>query len=838
MLVSELGLRAVQREVGHMTKRSTWAVIDIETTTTTSYKRKANPFDPRNWVVLVGYKKQHDERATAVRLTQGTQDHGWLVHILANPDLKLLVGVNIKFDLLHALRHPLAYAKWQQFVARGGVVWDCQLAEYLLEGQVQSSHMLSLDELAVRYGGDLKVDEVKKLWEAGVPTEDIDPDLLLRYLIGEDLPNGERREGDIGNTERVFKAQVARARNAQQTKSILMNMGSLCATIEMERNGMYVNVPLGEQLGAELAARLAEAQQRLDQYLPPDLPFKFSWTNRYHLSPMIFGGKIKYERRQYDLKDGRQTWFSPADKPAARELFAYAQKDVVCYVMTDGTCLPKDEVDKHTDNGFLPINAEMYKSGKNAGEYKTKKIKMDDYDKPKSRMAYCDFLFPGFTTPEPEWASSTPGLYSVAEDVISDLTVRDVPFLKDLGAVKAMDKDLGTYFKRYDESKEQEVGMLTLVQPDSIIHHSLNHTSTVTGRFSSSNPNLQNIPKGNKSAVKQVFESRFGGHVLQSDFSSLEVYCQAILTACRQLIDDLKAGVDMHCMRLAVKEGMDYAEVYRLCKGWKETTASGEVIHHAHVEEWDYKRTGAKVFSFQRAYGAGAKKIASSTGMSLEDVEALIEAERKRYPEIDAYFEARTAEIKRNRRPTSRVVPHPEFPAIMCQLGISRVSTPDGKLYTYVESPAMGFMVKRGETASFSPTEIKNYEVQGLGGEWMKAAMWLAIRAFYARGNFDGLALLVNTVHDAMYADVHRDLRLQAGALLHACMLEASTFMEYHFSWKLPLPVPSDTVYGANMGEEVPFTDPSFEEAVKADRAWLRKQYMADYQPSYEKENT
>ena len=47
--------------------------------------------------------------------------------------------------------------------------------------------MLSLDDMALRYGKDTKVDEVKLLWEAGVPTEEIDPDLLKRYLIGEDL---------------------------------------------------------------------------------------------------------------------------------------------------------------------------------------------------------------------------------------------------------------------------------------------------------------------------------------------------------------------------------------------------------------------------------------------------------------------------------------------------------------------------------------------------------------------------------------------------------------------------------------------------------------------------
>lgn len=806
-----------------------YAVLDIETTTHTSYKRKANPFDPRNWVVLAGWKRKDGPIRSLRYAGPHDQQHNWFRELL-DGEARLLVGANIKFDLLHLLKDPLAYHRWQQWVQQGGLVWDIQLAEYLLDGQAQSSHMLSLDEMALRYGGDTKVDEVKMLWEAGVPTEDIDPDLLHRYLCGEDLPNGERREGDIGNTELIFKKQIEKARASGQAKSILLNMGSLIATIEMERNGMYVNQQLGHELAASLAVRLDEAKARLQAYLPPDLPFEFSWTNRYHLSPLIFGGKIKYQRRQYDLKDGRTTWFSPDDKPQARELFAYAQKDAVATLFGGAPRLPVENGEFSEDMLAL---ADRYTSGKQKGEIKTKKVKVDDYTKPKSRMADCYWEFPGFTQPDPEWASSTDGLYSVSAEVIAALGNRDIPFLKDLSAVAAMDKDLGTYFIRDDPKGTGKVGMLTLVQQDSIIHHSLNHTSTVTGRFSSSNPNLQNIPKGNKSDVKQVFESRFpGGYIIQSDFSSLEVYIQAILTACRQLIADLQAGVDMHCMRLAAKEHMEYDEVLKLCKGYVDALG----VYQPAIDEWDYKRIKAKVFSFQRAYGAGVAKIAQSTGMAVEEVQALADAEDARYPEIAAYFEARTKEIAKNRRPTSRVVPHPQFPHIMCQLGVSTVTTPDGKRYTYVESPAPDYQVKRGVFTSFSPTEIKNYEVQGGGGEWMKAAMWLAVREFYRTYNYNGLALLVNTVHDAMYADAAEGLRLEVGVMLQACMEAASDFMEWYFDWPLPLPVPTDTVYGANMGEETKYQDPGFRALVREARAAIRQRYMNGHMPSYLKE--
>ena len=810
-----------------------YLILDLETTIKASYKRKANPFDPDNWVVMRGHKYKGDAKPTGHRYPtrEASKADCALAHLL-NDSIQLVVGANIKFDLLHLLQEERNLDAWMTYVARGGNIWDVQLAEYLLDGCVQQSHMLSLDDMALRYGFDQKVDEVKLLWEAGVDTPDIDPALLSRYLLGEDLvdpvtkqPTGRRREGDIGVTEQIFLKQLARARQTGQIKSILMNMGSLIASTEMERNGMFANKALGLELAAATEVKLTAALARLKEYLPADLPFDFNWTSRHQLSPLIFGGTVKYQARVWHMKDGTEVLCSGRPTPDA--LNAYVQKDEVHYVLEDGTTMGTlwyEHVLGTEWQGSAPEGKERvtFKGGKNAGEFKTKKVKVDDTTNPKGAARDFYYTFPRITDPDDSWKSSDEGLWSVASEVIEALGNRNIPFLKDLKAVKGMEKDLGTYFIKWSESKQENVGMLTLIQPSGLIHHGLNHTSTVTGRFSSSNPNLQNIPTGNKSDAKQVFESRFdGGFIGQSDFSSLEIYVQAILTHCATLIADLKAGIDLHCMRLALKEHMEYGEVFALCKGDKFD------------QEWDYKRTGAKNFSFQRAYGAGAKAIALSTGMAIEEVEALIEAEEKRYPEIKTYFEKRTLEIKAARRPTDRRIPHPNFPAVICQLGVARVQTPDNKVYSYLESPSLEFMAKRGEFTSFSPTEIKNYEVQGEGGEWMKAAMWLMVREWYARRNFEGLSLLVNSVHDAAYSDSHAKVYKQAGALMHACMLAASDFMEWYFGWKLPLPVPSDTVWGKSMAEENKFEGADYMVIVNEERTALRRKYMGGYTPSY-----
>lgn len=151
---------------------ATW---DTETTIKASFKRKANPFDKANYVVTHGVKFNGQPTVVEHRFGKQRPPPGWLNQVLVGPDgktIKLLIGMNIKFDLLHALQDMDNLALWMQWVADGGMVWDVQLAEYLLCGQAQADQMLSLDEIAVRYGGNTKVDEVKALWQAGIDTPD------------------------------------------------------------------------------------------------------------------------------------------------------------------------------------------------------------------------------------------------------------------------------------------------------------------------------------------------------------------------------------------------------------------------------------------------------------------------------------------------------------------------------------------------------------------------------------------------------------------------------------------------------------------------------------------
>lgn len=809
--------------------------FDLETTIKSILKRKASPFYNANRIVAIGSKRKGDPKNSGLYFQTGIDEEGkyiggapdgWLKGLLSGASY--VAGFNIKFDILHAMcQGPANRQAWIEFIDRGGVAWDCQLAEYLIHGMDPEYHMCAMDEVAPRYGGNLKDDAVKSLWDAGVDTCDIDRQLLMDYLVG---TNDTDDVGDIGNTEKMFLGQVETLRARKGLRSALLNMGALAFTIEAEYNGMYVDKEWALAHAEVLEKQLGQATEELNSYIP-ELPeeLKFNWNSRFHKSALIFGGMVKYVAKApvLDEKTGNQ---------------AYVQKDSTQYVLSDGSTTEISPVD-NMDNLSKYVT---FGSGKNKGEYKTKKVKVDDLTKPKFRNEDRLFKFEGYTEGCKKWESkSDEGVYSTAAEVIEELAERNIPFLKAYAKRADIHKDLSTYFITTNPETGEQKGMLTLVGPDGIIHHKLNMVNTVTGRLSSSDPNLQNVSKGEYdeetgeekgSQIKRAFISRHkGGKIVQSDFTSLEIYVQAILTQCRQLIEDLKLGLDMHCLRAEQAWGQAHGEY-----NYEYILVASKDDKHPEHRKWKKLRNNAKVFSFQRAYGAGVKKIAATTGMTEEEVEALVLAEAKRYPELSSFIEAMTKKIMENRKTTGRFVMHPEVPGLSCQLARSHYTTPDGKMYSFSESPAPAFLAKKGTASSFSPTEIKNYPVQGTGGEWAKAAMYLSLRAYYRQyvvspARWLGNALLVNQVHDAVYVDAKESIATEAAALLHACMLEASTYMEWWFKWTLPLGVPCETKMGDNMMEE--YSPPEdFASLAQGYRMFVRNTFIEGYIPSYEKE--
>lgn len=199
-----------------MTKRN-FKIIDLETSIKNRGKsaigsNKASPFCIENQVCWTGITDSvgyvHTTRESSISIAEET---------------KLLVGANIKFDLLYLMRNQ-DFREWM----RKGRIWDVQLAEYLLTGQ---EHLWAkLDDLAIKYGGTVKDDRLKELWNNDVDTENIDPDIIVPYL-----------RSDVINTEIVFKNQLSLAQELGMMPLMWAQMDALLATTEMEFNGMKFN---------------------------------------------------------------------------------------------------------------------------------------------------------------------------------------------------------------------------------------------------------------------------------------------------------------------------------------------------------------------------------------------------------------------------------------------------------------------------------------------------------------------------------------------------------------------------------------------------------------------
>ena len=766
-----------------------YLILDEETQIYQRFKRKANPFLPENYIVARGWKVEGDLRCSAAFFDSAEE----VEQIDIPDDVDVIVAHNAKFELMYEMR--FSPDSLHAFFKRGGKIWCTQYAEYLLNAQQQKYHMVSLDKVAPTYGGRVKIDGMKELWDAGVQTSDIDRDLVLDYLIGTEEEG--RNSGDIGNTELIYLGQLKAAKELGMLKAIELRMDGLCATAEMEYRGLKIDVARAKKDLALRTAELTEAEEELSQYLE-DIPehLEFNWNSPVHKSAIIYGGTIKYEKQDtyVDEKTGK----------LARKVETYKwplfDKEPVdpaeCEPVNpdeyqEGLCL---KLKRKSDGKVQDCNL----GGKNKGAPKFRNVKGWG----ELKVKYQDFFheMPGYTVGDGDWLSSlTDGVggpvYSTSSNTIDRVSKRgsNIPFLKALGTVNRLSKEIGTYYVKVDKKGEKK-GMLTCVQPwDHMIHHKLNHTSTVTSRLSSSDPNLQNLTRADfdaetglyKSEVKGMFISRFGevGKMIEIDYSQLEVVVQGLLSGDANLIRDLNNKVDFHCKRVALKNSVSYEFALDACKNEE----------HPEHAKWKKERTKCKIFSFQRAYGAGATLIADETGMDVEEVKSLIEVEEAEYPGVTKFNNAVEAEVNATASPFN----DGERGYRTFRRGTYQAMT--GTMYTFRSYDAPDYMRRRGIVDTFSPTEMKNYPVQGTGGELVQMVLGQLWRWFVKNDHFDGKAFLVNTVHDCVWADCHDDVRDKVVAGMVKIMQAIPHFLKHFFGINCPVSFPVDAEVGDDM---------------------------------------
>lgn len=161
---------------------------------------------------------------------------------------------------------------------------------------------------------------------------------------------------------------------------------------------------------------------------------------------------------------------------------------------------------------------------------------------------------------------------------------------------------------------------------DNRIHTTYNQTVTATGRLSSSNPNLQNIPvrteEGNKIRNAFISGNKENGLILSADYSQIELRLLAHITQDKHLLEAFNSGVDVHTLTAS--------KVF-------------DVPVEAVTKEMRYK---SKAVNFGIIYGQSKYGLAKSLGISNADAETFIEKYFATYPRVKAYMEGTVLEAE------------------------------------------------------------------------------------------------------------------------------------------------------------------------------------------------
>lgn len=210
--------------------------LDWETT----IRNKGNPFDLTNKGVVIGFKwldmNPFDlyTEGMWLELSQNTVNRA-----------ELIVGFNLKFDLHWCQREGIDFS--------GKRIWDCQLAEFILEDM--KNPYPSLDQAAEKYGLDKKLDVVKtEYWDKGIDTDAIPREVLSDYL-----------RQDLALTEQVYLKQKEQFEGEAKGKYALFKLQclDLLTLQEMEWNGIYFDTEKARAKAEEIASELEETKREI-----------------------------------------------------------------------------------------------------------------------------------------------------------------------------------------------------------------------------------------------------------------------------------------------------------------------------------------------------------------------------------------------------------------------------------------------------------------------------------------------------------------------------------------------------------------------------------------------
>ena len=195
--------------------------------------------------------------------------------------------------------------------------------------------------------------------------------------------------------------------------------------------------------------------------------------------------------------------------------------------------------------------------------------------------------------------------YSTNAEVLEELAV-EYPIVRDILEYRTVSKLKSTYCD----------GLLKVIAEDGRIHSTLNQTETRTGRISSSEPNLQNIPvrKPIGSELRKFFIAKEGYSLVDADYSQIELRVLAHMADDKNMIAAFESGEDIHAVTASQVFGVPLDYVTPLM------------------------RSNAKAINFGIIYGMGAFSLSKDINVTRKEAQAYIDSYLGNFYGVDAYM--------------------------------------------------------------------------------------------------------------------------------------------------------------------------------------------------------
>ena len=293
--------------------------------------------------------------------------------------------------------------------------------------------------------------------------------------------------------------------------------------------------------------------------------------------------------------------------------------------------------------------------------------------------------------------------YSTAADVLEKLAEEN-PIVRDILEYRTLSKLNSTYAE----------GLLGFIREDGRIHGEFNQMVTATGRISSTNPNLQNIPIRTELGrrFRKVFVPAPGCVFIDADYSQVELRILASLSGDPKLIEAYKDARDIHAV-----------------------TAS-QVFHIPLSEVTEQQRRNAKAVNFGIVYGISAFGLSEGLSISRMEAKEYIERYFETYPDVKKYLDGEVEFARKH----------------------GYIKTVFGRRRPVPDINASNFMRR-----SFSERVAMNSPIQGSAADIMKKAMNEVDRALREGGY---KSRIVVQVHDELLIEAPMEEKDKVKALL------------------------------------------------------------------------